>query len=76
MIAKVHFEGIIKEGKKKSTRPDTVQIHIPPGDLNQGKVIFERWIEGPSLGIRGDSGVFHPLQGLGTIKVGKVEEGK
>lgn len=70
MIARIRFEGIVKDGKKKSVLPDHVDLHVPPGDSKYPETIFRGWIEDPrALGIRGDSGVFHPLRHYGEIKI-------
>lgn len=73
MIAKIKFEGVVNDGKKKSVLPDSLKIHIQPGGKKTAKEIFARWME-KSNGIRGDSGVFHPLGGFGTIEIKGVEE--
>lgn len=73
MIARIKFEGTVKDGKKKSTLPDYVDIHVPPEGLNTAKEIFLNWVE-IGAGIKGESGVFHPLRGNGKIKIESVTE--
>lgn len=73
MIVQVKFKGIITEGKTKSELPDSVKIHAAPEGKERTKELFLSWVE-RNAGIKGDSGVFHPLNGFGTIKILKVEE--
>lgn len=73
MIVKVNFVGTVLDGTKKSTLPDTLKIHIHPGGKKKAKELFLNWVK-ITNGIKGDSGVFHPLNGYGTIEVKNVEE--
>lgn len=73
MIVRVNFEGTITEGKKKSVLPDFLDIHVPTGALDMAKEIFTSWLN-TSAGVKGNSGVFHPLGNFGQIKIKKVEE--
>ena len=68
MIVKIDFDGIVRDGKKKTNLPDSVRIHS--NSTEQAKLFFDLWI-GKADGIRGDTGIFHPV---GDIKIKKVEE--
>lgn len=73
MLARIRFEGIIKNEKKKSVLPDHVDIHVPPDGLITARTIFDEWIL-KAEGIKGETGVFHPLGVFGTIRVIEVVE--
>jgi hypothetical protein len=75
MIARVRFEGIVKDGKKKAILPDFIDIHVPPESLDLAKSTFEHWLDRNS-GVKGNSGVFHPINEYGSIKVKSIEEKK
>lgn len=73
MIVRIKFEGEVTEGKKKSVLPDHIDIHVPPGEAQKAKEIFLDWTK-KNAGIRGASGIFHPLLGDGRIKIKSVQE--
>lgn len=62
ILAEVPFEGIV--GKHKQL--DTARIHCT--GLKEAKEIFMRWVS-RAEGIRGESGIFHPLAGYGDIRI-------
>ncbi len=74
MIARVKFEGVVKDGKKKSILPDYVDIHVPPDCLKEAKSMFEFWLGKNVYAIKGESGVLHPLGDGCSIKVTEVVE--
>ncbi len=63
---RVSFYGIVTEGRKKKKMRDHVDIHV--GSVNPVKAMFQGWLS-RSAGIRGDSGVFHPLGKDGKIVI-------
>ena len=73
MIARVHFTGITKKDKTKSTLEDHVDIHVNSDGLKEAREIFSSWTA-KGAGIRGASGVFHPLNGYGDVKIKSVTE--
>lgn len=73
MIARIHFEGIVKKGKKKSVLPDYIDIHVI--DLEAGKLTFESWVS-KSIGLRGHTGIFHPIGIQDEIKFKSIKEGE
>jgi hypothetical protein len=74
MIARIKFEGIIRGPKKKSVLPDHIDIHVAPDCLEEAKEIFESFLAKSTLGLKGSSGVFHPLGTGCSIKFTSVEE--
>lgn len=70
MIVRIHFEGVVKHEKIRSIVKDYVDIHA--GETKEAKEIFLSWIA-KSMGIKGNSGIFHPLAGLGDIKIKSME---
>lgn len=73
MIARIHFTGITKKDKTKSTLEDHVDIHVNADGLKEAREIFSSWTA-KGAGIRGASGVFHPLNGYGDVKIKSVTE--
>lgn len=71
MIARVEFFGIVMEGKKRKKMRDHVDIHV--GSAKSVQPMFLGWIKN-SAGIRGDSGIFHPLGKMGTIEIISIEK--
>lgn len=72
MLARVEFLGIITEdGKKKGLR-DHIDIHV--GKLAEAEIILKSWLK-QGVGLRGDSGIFHPLVNKwGEIVIKSVKE--
>lgn len=66
MIARIEFFGIVFEGQKRKKMKDHVDIHV--GSLKGVRPMFLGWIA-RSAGIRGDSGVYHPVGTMGKIEV-------
>lgn len=73
MIARIKFDGVVKDSEKKTSMSDHIDIHSV--DLETAKSTFERWVS-TGVGIKGDSGVFHPIGSGGEIKFKKIEEVK
>lgn len=71
MIVRIKFEGIIFAGKKKQVLADFVDIHS--ASPTSAKVVFLNWVD-MGAGVKGNSGVFHPLKGDGEIKLLNVAE--
>jgi hypothetical protein len=72
MIIRVKFEATVTEGEKKSVIEDSVDIHSPTDDLMWAKNLFNKW-KANNSGIKGNSGVLHPLNGYGDIKIKSAE---
>ena len=70
MIVRISFTGITKNDKHKSTLEDYIEIHI--GGVKEAKEAFSTWTRG--CGIRGASGIFHPLNGYGDVKIKAITE--
>lgn len=74
MIVRVKFEGTVGHPKaKESHLTDHVDIHAQ--NIDSAKEIFIQWIN-TGMGLRGASGVFHPLLNNGCIKTKEVKEVK
>lgn len=75
MIARVEFESIVKHPRTKteSRMKDEVLIHVV--DVGLASQIFTDWINRVE-GIRGSSGVFHPIGPKALIKFVKADEKK
>lgn len=71
MIIRITFEGIVKSGKKRSILPDHLDIHA--ASIDGVKEMFLGWVVGAKA-IRGDSGIFHPVENGGEIKIKSVKE--
>lgn len=71
MIVRVEFFGIVQEGKKQKKMRDHIDIHA--GSTKTVKAMFQGWCARNS-GIRGDSGVLHPLGRDGRIEIVSVEK--
>lgn len=74
MIVRITFIGLVPSptGKKKGYR-DCIDVHV--SSVDDAKKMFKKWL-GHNSGIRGKSGVFHPLDGFGDIQLESVEERK
>jgi hypothetical protein len=70
MIARVSFTGITKKDNKRSTLEDHIDLHA--NDLKEAREIFSSWTK--AGGIRGASGIFHPLNGYGDVRIKAVTE--
>jgi hypothetical protein len=79
MIVRVKFEGIVRAGEDKISKlKDYIDIHVVSGKLGLecAKSRFELWVS-KSIGIKGASGVYHPVDptnNAGEVKVISVEE--
>lgn len=71
MIVRVEFFGIVFENKKQKRMRDHVDIHV--GSIKGVRPMFLGWVA-RSAGIRGDSGVYHPLGAMGKIEIVSVEQ--
>jgi hypothetical protein len=73
MIIRIKFEGTVVNGEDKSTITDHIDIHSPTSNTIWAKNLFLKWISDNS-GIKGTSGIMHPLNGRGDIKIKSIEE--
>jgi hypothetical protein len=71
VIARVNFKGIVMRGPKKLVMRDHVDIHL--ASLKSAEAMFKMWMARAD-GIRGDSGVFHPLKTYGKIEIMSIKE--
>ena len=71
VIVRVEFFGIVQEGNKRKKMRDYVDIHV--GSMKGVKPMFLGWIA-RSAGIRGNSGIYHPLGKLGNVEIISVEK--
>lgn len=72
MVVKITFESIVETIGKKSSMSDFVEVHST--GVEEAKDTFNTWIS-KGVGIRGASGVYHPiLDGGGKIKVKDVRD--
>lgn len=72
MIVRVNFKGTIKDGDKQSHVTDSIDIHAISTD--GAKDIFLKWLS-LAVGIRGNSGTFHPVDHSNSIiKITKAVE--
>lgn len=67
ILAKVIFEANVNGFKI------TDELRLRAGTLKEAKEIFMMWVA-KSIGIKGDSNIFHPLSGYGDIKIKEVRE--
>ena len=71
MIARIEFFGIVNENGKRKKMRDHVDIHV--GTLKGIRPMFLGWIA-RSAGIRGDSGIYHPMGREGKIEIISVNK--
>jgi len=69
MIVKVTFKGRVK----KDTIIDDIKVHAE--SIEAAREMVQRWIS-ISPGLRGNSGLFHPGNGYGKIKIKSVKRVK
>lgn len=74
MIVRMTFLGVVKSpsGKNKGFR-DHIDIHV--GSIDDAKKVWKAWsAKLKDYGVRGASGIFHPLGVYGELKVESFEE--
>lgn len=71
MIVRVEFFGFVIENKKRKKMRDHVDIHV--GSIKGVRPMFLGWIA-RSAGIRGASGIFHPVGREGSIEIVSIEK--